>query len=283
MRFENPQLPEDVNVGKSRPLADFAAITLGILAVAALCAAVLYLGAGRIAKRVPFETEARLAARFIEPKRERPPIELALQRLADRLLARMDAPAGTQVHVHYNDASTVNAFATIGGNITIYRGLLERLPHENALAMVLAHEIAHVVHRDPAVGAGRGLALALVLSALSAGQLDAMSGSMISGAATLTGLTFSCELEAAADVRALEALAAEYGHVGGAVDLFELFKRLRAAGQGNGEPPRILASHPLTDERIRSITTLAGERGWSSAGRITPLDAVLTPPARSRP
>ena len=82
--------------------------------------------------------------------------------------------------MHYDDDADVNAFATLGGHIVVYPGLLEAVPDENALAMVLAHEIAHVRHRHPIVGLSRS----------------------------------------AADATALETLARAYGHVGGADRFF---------------------------------------------------------------
>ena len=42
---------------------------------------------------------------------------------------------------------TVNALATPGGSIVVFRGLLERTENAEELAGVLAHEIQHVMHR----------------------------------------------------------------------------------------------------------------------------------------
>lgn len=272
MKFENPQIPEGINVGKSHPLKDFTAIALSLVVLAALAALALYLAAGQIARRVSFETESRIASRFIQPRVERSPTELALQALADRLIGHMNVPAGVRVHVHYQDTPTINAMATLGGNVFMYRGLLEKLPHENALAMVMAHEIAHVLHRDPVVGAGRGVAMAVALSTLTMGVGEGAAGRMISSSALLTGLTFSREQELAADEAALAAVARHYGHVGGATELFRIFQRMR---EGKGEPPKFLATHPLTADRITRIEALARERGWSAEGATTPLSQAL--------
>ncbi len=276
--FENPRLPEGINVSAGHPLKDFFGLALSVVVVAALGALVIYLGAGLVARRVPFATEARLAERFIKQKAERPAIELALQALADRLAAHMSLPHGMQIQVHYQDSATINAMATLGGNVFMYRGLLEKIPHENALAMVMAHEIAHVLHRDPVVGAGRGVAMTLALSALTAGASDGAAGTMISGTALLTGLTFSREQEAFADEAALAAVVKEYGSIVGAADLFHVFEKLR---NGSAGPPKVLATHPLTADRIARIETLARERGWITTGMTTPLTERYRPPAAS--
>ncbi|MDR1249942.1 MAG: M48 family metalloprotease [Treponema sp.] len=47
-------------------------------------------------------------------------------------------------HVMILDSLELNAFATAGGHIFITRGLLETLQTEDALAAVIAHEIAHI-------------------------------------------------------------------------------------------------------------------------------------------
>lgn len=65
-----------------------------------------------------------------------------LRALAAKLAAVMSLPPGMDVTVHYADEKAVNAMATLGGNVVFYRGLLERLDSEDAVATVLAHEIA---------------------------------------------------------------------------------------------------------------------------------------------
>jgi predicted Zn-dependent protease len=47
-------------------------------------------------------------------------------------------------HVGILNTREVNAFATPGGHIFVTRGLLECAPSEDALAAVIAHEIAHI-------------------------------------------------------------------------------------------------------------------------------------------
>jgi hypothetical protein len=47
-------------------------------------------------------------------------------------------------HVAIIDSREINAFATPGGHILISRGLISAAPTEDALAAVIAHEIAHI-------------------------------------------------------------------------------------------------------------------------------------------
>jgi predicted Zn-dependent protease len=47
-------------------------------------------------------------------------------------------------HVNILDSAEINAFATSGGHIFVTRGLIECTDSEDALAGVIAHEIAHI-------------------------------------------------------------------------------------------------------------------------------------------
>lgn len=62
-------------------------------------------------------------------------------------LAERDRP-GLKYHVHViDDAKTVNAFATPGGHMYLYSGLLFAADNEAEMAGVLAHESGHVAGR----------------------------------------------------------------------------------------------------------------------------------------
>jgi predicted Zn-dependent protease len=75
-----------------------------------------------------------------------------VQTVAGRIIAeakRMRPNVEWRVQV-IDDPKTVNAFATPGGYVYVYSGLLEQVQNEGELAGVLAHEIAHVVERHAA-------------------------------------------------------------------------------------------------------------------------------------
>jgi predicted Zn-dependent protease len=133
--------------------------------------------------------------------------------------------------------------------------------------------MAHAQLRHPARSLGRGVAVGIILSALDAG----MGRNAASGALNTTGglslLKFSRDQERDADAAALTAVAALYQHIGGAQDLFRL---LESAGSGS-EALRVtmLSTHPLSRERIDTIATLAGSRGWPLDGPRTPLPPAL--------
>jgi len=71
----------------------------------------------------------------------------ALDAMLDRLDPGDDLPYPLEVTVL--DHGLVNAFALPGGRVVMFRGLIEQASGPDEVAAVLAHEIGHVVNRDP--------------------------------------------------------------------------------------------------------------------------------------
>ncbi len=63
-------------------------------------------------------------------------------------------------------------------------------------------------------------------------------------------------------------MAGVYGHVAEAATFFEAVVDLP-------QPPELLGSHPLTQERIDAIAETARKRDWPLRGTMTPLSPVL--------
>lgn len=267
MRYENPEIPEGINTSDARPLATFFRLGAALLAVGTLLVGALLLLADRLTPLVPFRYEAAVAGPVFPPSPSDNPIEPYLRELAERLARAEELPKDISIHVHYHPGPLVNAFATLGGHVVFYQGLLEAVPDENALAMVVAHEIAHVRHRHPIASAGRAAALGFALMLVGADSGSGIVQSAMSQGGTLTMLSFSRSQEEEADATALEALNRAYGHVAGADTFFHLM--LKRAG--TGAPPLFLSSHPLTPQRIEALRALAAQRGWKTEGEITPI------------
>jgi predicted Zn-dependent protease len=235
-----------------------------------LLVALISFAAERLARYIPFSYEQSITERFAEhDDAGHGQVRQRLQALADELSAVMDLPDDMSIHVHYVDEDTVNAFATLGGHIVIYRGLLEATPTENALAMVVAHEIAHVKHRDPVVALGRTVLIGTALAVFTGVSGNDMAGRVLGDAGLLTSLHFSREQESEADHEALSALAQRYGHVGGATFIFEKF--LADENKSGYKMPALFGTHPTNLERIEQIRRWGTEHGWPDTGATTPL------------
>lgn len=278
MQYENRAPDETVNYSTEHPLKEFAWLVLGLLGVVIVAATALGFFAGEIAARVPFSVENDYAQRITQywndKKRddEAEQARAALRDIAAKLVAVMQLPAGMAVHVHYSPDGIANAFATLGGNVVFYRGLLEKFDSEDAVALVMAHEIAHAKLRHPASSLGRGIAVGLTLSLISAGLGEGAAGGALQTAGTLPLLKYSRDQESSADTEALAALAAVYGHVGGARDAFGVMSKLGSPG---APPVAVLRTHPLTAERIAAVDRIAAQRGWKLDGERRPLSPAL--------
>lgn len=272
MKYRNPRIPEGINTSRVHPLREFALLSLGALVlIGALAMAMGWIG-GHISRRlVSVDTEVewgeRLRAQFDETQTE-PLLQRYLDDLAGKVEAAMPLPKGMHVKLIYSDDETVNAFATLGGTMILYRGLLERIPHENALVMLIAHENAHLKSRDPIVSIGSAIGIQTAVSLLLYGN----DASTLQQAGLFTQLAFSRDMESAADAAALQTLEAIYGHVSGAQDLFRVIQSERHE-QGDSEPPAFFSTHPLDQKRIDTLARIAREQGWRSDLPTTPLPA----------
>ena len=273
--YSNPQLPEEVNNSDARPLRSFFAMAAAVVALGAGAALVFAFLGGTLARYLPYETEVSLIGPYAAqyPPLEGP-VEKYLQGVTDRLAARMQLLEGMRIQVHYVDEDVVNAFATLGGHVAMYRGLLQRLPDENALAMVLAHEVGHAQHRHPIASLGRGIAFSAALSLVSAGAGSSAAENILGQAGMLTLLTFSRAQEEEADASGLAALVAVYGHAGGATETFRVMSGA-AQEKGRAEPPKFLSTHPVTRERIGRLEGLISQGGWRVDGERTPIPQAV--------
>jgi beta-barrel assembly-enhancing protease len=272
MEYRNPQLPEGINTSRVHPLREFALLSLGALAlIGALALTMGYFGGQLSRWLVSVGTEENWGQSLrekLDDKETPPPLRSYLDSLEGRIEKVMPLPAGMHLKLLYSDEDTVNAFATLGGTIILYRGLLEKIPHENALVMLIAHEMAHAESRDPIVSIGSAIGIQTALSLLLYGS----EATPLQNAGLFTQLAFSRDMEQAADLSALQALEDIYGHVSGADDLFRVIQSERRE-KGDGEPPAFLSTHPLDEKRIAAIERISRERGWRRDLPTTPLPA----------
>lgn len=209
----------------------------------------IILNAQSLAKSVPFSAEERFIKpyeQFIESRLndgEFKEVDGYLQSLANNLAASMDLPEDYILKVHYLDGLESNAFATLGGHIFVYGGLIKIMPDENSLAMILAHEIAHIKNRDPAASLGRGIALQILYSFMTNDYSQSLE---IAGFGGDIGLAFfSRAQEQQADKNTLKALTGYYGHVGG----YDTFFASLLEGNTD-QSPEWLSTHPGLEVRL---------------------------------
>ena len=265
MKYSNPEIPEGINNTDTHPLKEFAFLVTAAIAVIIVITAVLAYSIDWLAEYVPYEYEKAISQSFTDETAERNIVDDYLQGLTNDIVKHMDMPEVMDITVHYVDQDVVNAMATLGGNVFIYRGLMEKLPHENALVMLLGHEIGHVKLRHPIKGLGKGVVISLVLASLLGQSSDVASG-LLSDTSHLTLLGFSREQEEQADIEGLIATQGFYQHVQGTDELFKVL--LQEQDEQGVYIAQIMSSHPDSEKRIELIQQFSDQNGWYNQGEL---------------
>ena len=127
------------------------ALGLAWLMAAVGLAAAVALGLSPFIRRIPWSWEQAISHVVgSAPSNDacsNPRAEEAFTQLVARLYPIDPEDDRYSIHVHIAPDPAVNAFAELGGNITLNAGLLEQADSAEEVAGVLAHEIEHVRRR----------------------------------------------------------------------------------------------------------------------------------------
>lgn len=148
----------------------------------------------------------------------------------------------------------INAFCTPGGYVYVYTGLMRFVDNEATLAGIIGHEIAHAEMRHVT----QRLTAAYGVSALLGFILGGNPGVLAEIAANLfVGLAFlknSRDDEAEADYYSIQYLRTTKYYPGAITFFFDKIKEeQRKKGNTPGDLDRLLATHPLPDDRIKNV------------------------------
>jgi predicted Zn-dependent protease len=169
-------------------------------------------------------------------------------------------------HVIVLDSASFNAFATPGGHILVTRGLVAAAPSEDALAGVIAHELAHIILRH-AMGIIEEMKPQEEMAAMAqrAADFNRQFGSAATAAAAdrisayresvdgiITAMVkngFSREQEFAADAAAVKLLADSGYDPGGLLEILKVLQKNQYL-----QPGGFNSTHPTPADRITSAT-----------------------------
>ncbi|MBW1992236.1 MAG: M48 family metalloprotease [Deltaproteobacteria bacterium] len=177
-------------------------------------------------------------------------------------LARKSSRPHTYRGYHFAvlDTEEPNAFACPGGTILITRGLLKLCDNEDQLAAVLAHEVAHIVHKDGinSISQARWTEVLTTLGSEAARQYGGPAGQLVSlfedsvedVFKTIVVNGYSRSAEEKADREAINILR-KAGYNPGALAAV-LMKMQGKEGAGG-----IYRTHPPTQERLAKVQALA--------------------------
>jgi predicted Zn-dependent protease len=158
-------------------------------------------------------------------------------------------------HLAILDNNEINAFATSGGHIYVTRGLIDAAKSEDALAGVIAHEVAHIQlqHSIKAIKNSRITQAILVTGASAVGTVagmdvkqltDVMNESVGEIVQTLVNNGYSQVQEFEADNTAMALMASAGYNPSGLIEMLRSLSAVQTAGSGFGK------THPSPALRI---------------------------------
>ena len=161
------------------------------------------------------------------------------------------------------DDETLNAFASPGGHIYVYTGLIKYLEDEDHFAGVLAHEIAHADKRHSVKQLQRDYGISLLLSVALGNDPGTLQKIAAQFAGNLTGLKFGRDAETEADNASVQYLGGtDYYACDGAAGFFI---KLEQEAQQQAGVPEFLSTHPNPGNRIQNIQQLAAQKGCKTS------------------
>lgn len=135
---------------------------------------------------------------FGELRCRSPQGQAALETLVERLEPSATAAGPTQIRIAALDVDMFNAAAVPGSNIIIFKGALDDTKDVDALAGIVAHEIAHVRRRHVTEALVRELGIGALIRTFA--------GSVGANAEQVIGLSFTRANEREADADAIVTL-----------------------------------------------------------------------------
>ena len=188
-----------------------------------------------------------------------PELENYLNQICGALVLNSERPTLYRGYsVGIIDTDEINAFATSGGHILVSRGLLNCVTSEDALAAVLAHEIAHIQleHSLKAIKTSRitdaiTKTTFATMSVLSEGEFqeftDVFGDAVDEIVAEMVDSGYSKSQEYEADETALEIMAATGYNPLAMNDMLNVLKQNQKSKSG------FSVTHPSPDDRLKNL------------------------------
>ncbi|SYZ73663.1 Peptidase M48 Ste24p [Candidatus Zixiibacteriota bacterium] len=156
-------------------------------------------------------------------------------------------------HFAIIDTNLVNAFATPGGYVFLYTGLLKQMDNEAELAAVMAHEISHVVARHGIKRLQAAMGVSILEQLVFGNDPGALKAAVNVGMG-LTFASYSRENENEADSYGIQYMIKAGYDPSGAITMFE-----KLAAMSQGDPnffEKLSMDHPETQDRISKSKAL---------------------------
>ncbi|MDH6260624.1 M48 family metallopeptidase [Bradyrhizobium sp. BR13661] len=199
-----------------------------------------------IERRIGDASEVQMRTLFGRESCSDPAGQAAFSKLVNRLrdAAGLDDDSMTSGVL---PSSVPNAFALPGGKVFMLNALLEKAESPDEVAGILAHELGHLKHHDNMRGliynGGTSFLIGLLFGDVTG------SSAVIFASRSLVEASYSREAETDADTFAIEIMHKLGRSPKPAAELM-----FRITGKEGGSGFTILASHPLTEDRLARMT-----------------------------
>ncbi|SDT02590.1 M48 family metallopeptidase [Bradyrhizobium canariense] len=171
--------------------------------------------------------------------------QLAFAKLVNAL--RVSAGLDTSIQTAVLATPIPNAFALPGGKVYLFDGLLAKAENPDEIAGVLAHELGHVKHRDNMRGliynGGTSFLIGLLFGDITG------SSAIIFASRSIVTASYTREAEQNADTFSIDVMH-RLGR--SPKPMGELL--FRVTGKQGDKSLSILASHPLTEDRLKRMS-----------------------------
>jgi predicted Zn-dependent protease len=154
--------------------------------------------------------------------------------------------AASSINVHVVENNEINAFAMPGRHLVVHTGLIDFADHQEEIAGVIAHEIAHIESGHVVKKLGKEIGLSILMN-LTLGDIG---GEVVRNAlSTITSTAYDRSLEKEADLKAVDyMIAAKMNPTYLATFLEKLDEQAKTP-----EVLQWVSTHPDSKERVRYI------------------------------
>ena len=217
-------------------------------------------GASSISLDQEWQLGQQMAAQVAQQTRfVNDPQALAYVRMVGERIHGATPLAGRPFDFEIVQDPSVNAFSIPGGHVYINSGLIAQADKVDELAGVIAHETAHIVHRDVLKQVEQQQEISVIGSILLGQNPNALSQIVAQVLAGGVMARFSRADEKAADDAGLQYMTQAGYDPHGMLDLFQ--KLLAMDKGGNNAVTRFFQDHPGTQDRINDITSRINSMG----------------------
>jgi predicted Zn-dependent protease len=152
----------------------------------------------------------------------------------------------SSINVHVVENKEINAFAMPGRHLVVHTGLIDFADHQEEIAGVIAHEIAHIESGHVVKKLGKEIGLSILMN-LTLGDIG---GEVVRNAlSTITSTAYDRSLEKEADLKAVDYMVAAKMNPTYLASFLEKLDK-------QSQTPEVLqwvSTHPDSKERVRYI------------------------------